>query len=89
MKVIAGNGATHPLSRRPLSRVSRSFTGPILKGSKGSNAPVRSSCPERSLRCAFLPYCEINRDPFSWRTSVVAISHSRSGIYLLHKLLKS
>jgi hypothetical protein len=42
MKAIAGNGATHPLSRRPLSRVSRSFTGPILKGNKGSR-PKSSS----------------------------------------------
>ena len=46
--MTAANGATYAFSRRPLSRPYRLFIGRTLKGSKGSNSPVRQAvggCP--------------------------------------------
>ena len=42
-----GERTTHAFSRSPLSRASRPFIGPILKGSKGSIWPVRQAVGER------------------------------------------
>jgi hypothetical protein len=38
-----------PFNPRPLSRASRPFVGPILKGGKGSNGRVRQAVRERPL----------------------------------------
>ena|SRR5271166_3884753 len=43
----SGYGASFAFSRRPVSRASRPFIGPILKGSKGSNLRVHGTVRER------------------------------------------
>jgi hypothetical protein len=43
IKEAVASAAETPFSRRPLSHPSRSFTGLILKGSKGSILPVRGT----------------------------------------------
>jgi hypothetical protein len=79
-------GAPHAISGRPLCRPSRPFVGPIFKGSKGSNSPVRQAVGGCPLICA-LPSCTASysqgSDPpinrmrrGSWPTRVAASSKS-------------